>query len=182
MECRGRPLGDAFFAIGEKVNSRIRLIATLFFGSLAGIAGAVPARPLYEPEPPAKPTLAPILAGTTWVGKLFSEGEKISFYTDGTLLYGDPGNGGSRGSWKLDGNQLFFEINQYSEYQTVVRGDVIGVSAQQSGTGNQTVLATPGIAPAQSCYRKSKQTFSSAVISRFTISLLIQSKYCWRFN
>jgi hypothetical protein len=101
----------------------------LFMWSLLalGIARAVPARPLYEPPEAPKPPPTLSLSGTTWQGRLYADGERVTFHADGTLTYniGQGRGGGSPGSWRLTGNQLYFEINKYSEYQTIVDGEVI---------------------------------------------------------
>ena len=91
-----------------------------------GIAQAVPARPLYEPPDPPKPPPTFSLDETTWLGRLYADNEQVTFHANGTLTYGY-GNGGmtSPGVWRLTGNQLYFEINKWSEYQTTVDGDVI---------------------------------------------------------
>ena len=43
------------------------------------LAHAVPARPLYEPAelPKAPPPI--VLQGTTWIGKLYADGEQVTF-------------------------------------------------------------------------------------------------------
>jgi len=91
-----------------------------------GIAQAVPARPLYEPPDPPKPPPTFSLDETTWLGRLYADNEQVTFHANGTLTYGY-GKGGmtSPGVWRLTGNQLYFEINKWSEYQTTVDGDVI---------------------------------------------------------
>lgn len=58
---------------------------------------------------------------------------KVTFNADGTLLYDAPG-GGSSGNWKLEGNVLCFDINNYSEYKTIVNGNVIeGTGRNKAG-------------------------------------------------
>jgi hypothetical protein len=105
-----------------------RLLAFSIAWSLLAlsVAQAVPARPLYEPSDAPKPPPTLSLSDTTWLGRLFTENEQVTFHADGTLTYGHgKGGGGSPGVWRLTGNQLYFEINKYSEYQTTVNGDVI---------------------------------------------------------
>lgn len=107
-----------------------------------GVAHGVPSRPLYvPPDPPKAPPLL-VLSGTTWIGRLYTEGEQVTFHADGSLTYGSTvKGGGTPGVWRLTGNQLFFEINQWSEYQTVVNGDVIsGNGANKSGQKCQPFL------------------------------------------
>ena len=105
-----------------------RLLACSFAWSLLAldVAQAVPARPLYEPPDPPKPPPTFSLDETTWLGRLYAENEQVTFHADGTLTYGHgKGGGTSPGVWRLTGNQLYFEINKWSEYQTTVDGDVI---------------------------------------------------------
>jgi hypothetical protein len=100
----------------------------------ASWARPAPARLPYEPEPPAKQYFIH-LAGTTWIGMLYQENSKVTFHADGTLTYGEVGSG-SPGIWKLNGNNLYFEINKYSEYQTIVQGDIIlGTGTNKAGQG-----------------------------------------------
>jgi hypothetical protein len=111
----------------------IRLFVMLIFALSASVAAAVPARPLYEPEPLPKLRTGPNLPGSTWEGMLFIPNSKITFNADGTLVYGDPGSG-SPGTWRLEGNVLFFDINKYSEYKTVIDGDRIhGTGVNKAG-------------------------------------------------
>ncbi len=112
---------------------RLPLLLFAFF-ALVVSAYAVPARPLYEPPDPPKAPQAIDLVGTTWKGRLYTEGEQVTFHADGTLTYGSTIKGnGSPGVWRLTGNQLYFEINKWSEYQTVVVGDVISGSGSNKG-------------------------------------------------
>ncbi len=112
-----------------------------WFTLALSIAQAVPARPLYVPTEPSKPQPLVMLIGTTWRGKLFSDGEQITFHADGTLTYGFGKGGESPGSWKLTGNQLHFEVNKYSEYQTTVTGDTIqGNGWNKAGQKTQPFL------------------------------------------
>src|SRR5213079_2963864 len=95
------------------------LFALLFAWSILalGVAHAVPARPLFVPPDPPKPPPLIALSGTTWSGRLYSDGERVTFHADGTLTYGHlKGGNDSGGSWRLTGNQLYFEINKWSEY------------------------------------------------------------------
>ena len=100
------------------------LAAGFVWLGLALAAGAVPARLPYMPEPLPKPPVIPVLAGTVWRGQLYYPNSRIAFLGDGTLTYGEPGST-SPGSWRLEGNKLYFEINKYSEYDTIFLGDVI---------------------------------------------------------
>ena len=98
-----------------------------------GIACAVPARPLYEPERFVPPPARPSLVGTTWIGKLFVDGSRVTFKPGGALEYGEGGSV-SPGTWRLEEDTLYFDINQYSEYKTIVKGDTIeGIGWNKSG-------------------------------------------------
>jgi hypothetical protein len=109
-----------------------RIASMIWIIAAIGFADAAPARRTFEPEPPA-PRYAITLGGTTWVGMLYMENSKVTFHPDGTLTYGEAGNG-SPGVWKLSGNKLYFEINKYSEYQTIVQGDmIIGTGTNKAG-------------------------------------------------
>jgi hypothetical protein len=71
---------------------------------------------------------------------LYYENSKVTFHADGTLTYGDPGNG-SPGVWKVTGNRLYFEINKYSEYQTIIEGDWI----RGTGVNKEGQKCTPNL-------------------------------------
>jgi hypothetical protein len=115
------------------------LALTVAWSALAlSIAGAVPARPLYEPPAAAAPPVMLNLAGTTWQGKLLSGNEvQIVFEPNGVLIYRTPKNiaaKGSPGSWTLIGNQIVFDINKFSEHRGIVNGDVMeGDSSNKNG-------------------------------------------------
>jgi len=115
---------------------------------VAGIAQAVPARPLYEPVERPKPPVIRNLRGTTWIavdGLDSSLNRVLIFMPDGTLKYGSGGQPAafSNGaSWKVEGNNLYFEINnQYREFKGQVLGDVIvGQSWNKGGMRWETRL------------------------------------------
>ena len=92
-----------------------RLLATCFaWSTLAiGIALAVPAQPLYEPEaPPKAPAVIVVnLNGTAWLGKYVSTNRTFIFEPDGTLSYKSATKTvfKNRGQWRLEGNTLHFE-------------------------------------------------------------------------
>lgn len=109
-----------------------RLVACLCCILLPALGHAVPVRPLYEPPAQPGPQVGISLGNTTWSGRLYHDGEQVTFHPDGTLTYGAEPNG-SRGSWRLTGNQLYFEINKWSEYQTIVSGDVISGAGWNKG-------------------------------------------------
>ena len=105
-----------------------------------GMAEAVPARRLYEPELPKEEVLE--LAGTTWVGKDFVANYRITFERDGTMTYGANNAKNRGGSWKLVGHTLYFEMNKkYREFQGTVSGNVLqGDSWNVTGKRWQTFL------------------------------------------
>ncbi len=81
-------------------------------------ACAAPARPLYEPpDPPKAPPARAIfqLEGSAWLGKYNAINRIFILEADGTLSYKSAtlkGKGNAiknRGSWKLEGDQLFFQ-------------------------------------------------------------------------
>ena len=124
------------------------MIVWFVFG--LGVAEGVPSRPRYEPPDLPKPPDMIVLANTSWIGHLYTDGECITFHPDGTLTYsmgrpaGNPGNpfaGASPGSWKLTGNQLYFQVNQFSEFHTTIAGDVIqGPGTNKSGQKTQALM------------------------------------------
>ena len=103
-------------------------------------AGAVPARPRYEPPEAPKPAAALTIHGV-WRGTLLTKGTsvEIGFTADGKVQYSRPnkdgtGKLGSSGSWRLEGNKVIFDINQYSEHRGVLIGNVIeGESSNKTG-------------------------------------------------
>jgi hypothetical protein len=59
------------------------------------------------------------VSGTTWVGT-DSDGDyyEYTFQADGALYYKSPSGFWKNGTWKQDGNSIYFETNnKYSEYQ-----------------------------------------------------------------
>ena len=76
------------------------------------------------------------LRGTTWHGKCFDIPCFITFEPNGALTYrvnkNDPNT--SPGVWRLTGDQLFFEINQFSEHRGPIVNNVAqGESSNKSG-------------------------------------------------
>jgi hypothetical protein len=122
-----------------------RVLAILVtFSSALGVAHAVPARLPYMPQDPPKAPVISVLAGTVWRGMLFMDNSRIEFKSDGTLTYGEPGST-SPGSWRLEGGKLLFEINKYSEYDTVWQGDVIqGIGWNKAGERCKPLLRREG--------------------------------------
>lgn len=119
----------------------------IFVASL-GAAHAVPARPFYEPAKIKLPELHIDLRGTTWNavdGLDLQLNRTLVFMPDGALRYGTGAPGGKlnqQASWKLQGNQLYFEINnQYREFKGQVVGDMIfGQSWNRAGQRWETKL------------------------------------------
>ena len=120
---------------------------TLFlFMTALGVAHGVPARPLYVPEPTPKAPLFKSLdlRGTTWSGKDAVPNYVIVFMPDGTLQYGIGKVTVKTGkaSWKLEGDHLYFEMNnQYREFKGKVVGDlIVGDSWNKAGKTWKTEL------------------------------------------
>jgi hypothetical protein len=114
-----------------------RLLVILCAGTLTALAGAAPARLPYTPAPAAEPPPPQLdLRGTTWEGRCFSGACTITFQNDGTLTYRSGNSPGtSPGVWQLMGNQLSFEINNFSNHHGPVIGDTVqGNSSNRSGT------------------------------------------------
>jgi hypothetical protein len=93
----------------------------------------LPRAPEKIPDPPP-PQLD--LRGTTWHGKCFGIPCFITLEPNGTLTYrvnkNDPNT--SPGVWRLTGDQLFFEINQFSEHRgPIINNTVQGESSNKSG-------------------------------------------------
>lgn len=96
-----------------------RLLAVLGVWSIVafGLALANPARPLYEPVPPAKlPAVKalPNMMGTTWQGKYSVSTRFYTFEPDGTVSYAinaksKPNKG--RGNWRFEGQTFIFDHN-----------------------------------------------------------------------
>ncbi len=102
-----------------------RLLAAMlaWFMLALAIAHAVPARPLYEPPEPPKPTSLPDLRDTAWQGVEQAD-RNIYFHPDGQLSYAR-GQAGF-GSWRLEGNNVYFEFNkQYREFRGTINGNTI---------------------------------------------------------
>ena len=98
----------------------------IFFAATLGAAHAVPARPLYEPPEHPKPSVPIELRGTTWRGKDYSDNRVMVFMPDGTVHYGTGKIQHKNGTWKLVGDDLYFEMNnQYREFKGKVIGDTI---------------------------------------------------------
>lgn len=118
-----------------------RLVALTFvwFVLAFGAAHAVPARLPYEPHE----TPAPLdLRGTTWQGQDYVANYRITFESDGTLTYGYNKKHNRGGSWILEGNKVYFEVNKkYREFKGTVTGNMLqGDSWNVTGKRWQTLL------------------------------------------
>lgn len=104
----------------------------------AGVAYAVPARPRYERAP--QPSKTAELCGSVWDSKDVAEDRLIHFARDGGLIFGV--NQTRNGSWRLEGNIVYFEINDgYRMFRGVLLGDRIhGESCNVDATRWQTTL------------------------------------------
>jgi hypothetical protein len=104
------------------------------------MACGAPSRPLYEPPEPAPLTVD--LRGTTWQGQDHVANYRVTFEPDGTMTYGYNNRFNRGGSWKLEGNKLYFEVNKkYREFNGIVNGDILqGDSWNVTGKRWQTNL------------------------------------------
>jgi len=79
---------------------------------------------LAQQSQPRDNSLAASVAGTTWVGT-DSSGRNYEYYfiPDGALHYKSPTGFWTNGTWKQDGNVIYFEMNKkYSERKGVIWG------------------------------------------------------------
>jgi hypothetical protein len=98
------------------------------------LAYGVPAQPRCEAPEPAGPLAPTALHGTIWVGRLYDDGDVVMFLADGTLHTVDPRGGQGSGTWWMDGNRLYFRVNNWVDYETLVVGDVMsGHGCNQKG-------------------------------------------------
>ena len=94
---------------------RIAGLSIFFFACALGLAHAAPARlPYYMADAPKMPARVMVdLNGTAWLGKYLTVNRIFIFEADGTLSYKSPVATAkpfkNRGSWKLEGNKLYFE-------------------------------------------------------------------------
>ncbi len=105
-----------------------RLLLIILICTLAALPSvhAVPAR--LPNDATARPTLDPFdLHGSRWSGSDIESGDwEITFEKDGGITYTYNGRTFRNGSWKWQGNALYFETNQkYYEFRGMVLGDVI---------------------------------------------------------
>lgn len=108
-----------------------RLFALLVVWSAValGVAQAVPDRKPLEPELPKRPKLID-LRGTTWEGKDHVENYRVTFEPDGTLTYGYKNKYNHGGTWLLEGNQVYWEVNKkFRETKALVSDDTIAGEA-----------------------------------------------------
>jgi hypothetical protein len=115
-------------------------LACLAVLAVLSVGDAAPSRPLYQaPDPPVLAT--PIsLAGTYWFGKCYVDNFWIIFEPNGTITYGYSGSKWNSGSWKVEGNSLYFEMNKrYLEFRGTIQGETIqGESWNVQGSRWQT--------------------------------------------
>lgn len=118
---------------------RLVLVSLVWTVLVINLIGAAPARLPLEPKLPP-PQLE--LRGTTWQGQDHVPNYRITFESDGTLTYGYNGKANRGGSWTLEGNKLYWEVNkQYREFRGTVVGNVIqGDSWNKTGKRWQTHL------------------------------------------
>lgn len=116
------------------------LLAPIALTTIALAVHAAPARLPYQPaHAPSEPPQIQ-LGGTTWKGACYDIPCWITFEPGGKLTYRTQPNNmitGSPGFWRLTGNQLFFEIAQYSEH----RGTIVGDSVQGDSTNKANMRA-----------------------------------------
>ncbi len=75
---------------------------------------------------------APSVSGTTWEGK-DSDGEYSTYHflSEGVLHYEIPSGFWQNGSWKQDGNKIYYEMNnKFSEQYGTIKGN------KMKGTGH----------------------------------------------
>jgi hypothetical protein len=103
------------------------------------LAHTAPAQPRYEP--PELPTFID-LRGTSWQGQDHVANYRVTFESDGTLTFGYNNKFNRGGSWALDGNKLYFEVNKkYREFKGTVNGSSLqGDSWNVTGKRWQTNL------------------------------------------
>jgi hypothetical protein len=98
-------------------------ILLVLVSSMVTAAVAAPARPLHvAPEPPV-PHAGFDLRDTFWTGA-DSADRNIYFHPDGTLGY----HRGQKtfGSWKLEGDTVYFEFNnRYREFRGRIQGNIM---------------------------------------------------------
>jgi hypothetical protein len=118
---------------------RLLCLMFAFTGVAVGALHAAPARLPYRPEKVPEPPPQPAqldLRGTTWRGSCFDIPCLITLEPDGKLTYRVNKNdtNTSPGFWRVAGDQLVFEINQFSEHRgPIVGNSVQGESSNKSG-------------------------------------------------
>ncbi len=90
------------------------------------VAHAIPAR-LYNDQNPRQIHDPFELHGSRWSGSDIDSGDwEITFEKDGTITYTYNGRTFHNGTWKWQGNALYFETNKkFYEFRGTVLGDVI---------------------------------------------------------
>jgi hypothetical protein len=103
---------------------RLLALVVVWLVVALGMLQAAPGRPLYLPPEPPKPMPLFDLRDTTWSGMAFNMQMVVTFRRDGSLVY--HGNKSVPGSWTLEGNRVYFEINKKaSEHRGTILGDAI---------------------------------------------------------
>ncbi len=133
---------------------RIVGLSILWIALALALAHAAPARLPYEPaDAPKMPAQVTVdLNGTAWLGKYLAANRTFIFETDGTLSYKSAAKTSkgfkNRGSWKLEGNRLYFEhyINpnqKLMEFRGIIRdaNTIVGEATfPVKGTKEQQML------------------------------------------
>ncbi|MBI2808852.1 MAG: hypothetical protein HYX68_28040 [Planctomycetes bacterium] len=123
-----------------------RSVAWILMLMGTGLVNAAPARPRYDPPPRATPGTPLSLAGTYWFGKCYADNFWIIFEEQGTINWGygqlDAKKAGSTGTWRLEGNKVYFEFNRKTlEFQGTTDGQIIqGLTFNNSGSRYVTTL------------------------------------------
>ena len=81
-----------------------------------------------------------LIAGTTWVGDGICGPTTYTFEADGRLTYSYGSSCWRNGTWTLDGDKLYWEVNQkYAEFNGTVKDGVVTGSAHNVAGGNWTL-------------------------------------------
>src|SRR5687768_16216184 len=116
---------------------------------LAAHIAAARAVPIPEDRTPKDPWDAVEMAGTVWEGPDGSYAYKrMVFEPDGTLSYSHKGGNFRSGTWRMEGNTVYFQVNkQYREFRGTVTGNILtGESWNKAGKRWKTEMqrAAPG--------------------------------------
>lgn len=109
--------GGLAFA-GQKVGLLVRATALVSLLMSGVLFASVP-----QPEPVATISLIPKLEGTTWMGDGVVAPTTYMFDKNGVLQYSYNGNTYRNGTWKQDGEALYWECNnKYCEFKGKIEG------------------------------------------------------------